>query len=68
MAREVALSAENDLLATYFFYQAIEDVNSGQVKAGNKLYELKALQNVAKKVEVRFREEVFVYFTITVFT
>lgn len=51
VAREVALSAENDLLATYFFYQAIEDVNSGQVKAGNKLYELKALQNVAKKVE-----------------
>ncbi|KAI7697611.1 hypothetical protein SSS_01785 [Sarcoptes scabiei] len=50
---ELDLSS-NDLLETFFFYQAIEDVNKGQIKAGNKLYELKALQDITKKSEILF--------------
>jgi len=35
-----------------FYFQAIEDVNKGQIMAGEKLYELKALQDVSRKIEV----------------
>lgn len=48
---ELELSS-NDMLETFFFYQAIEDVNKVQIKAGNKLYKLKALQEISKKSEV----------------
>lgn len=61
VAKEVQLSSENDLLATFFFYQAIEEVNSGQVRAGNKLYELKGLQSVARKVEVSWEFSVIFF-------
>nr|XP_027202465.1 sorting nexin-27-like [Dermatophagoides pteronyssinus] len=48
---EIELCSRQDLLETFFFYQTIEDVNKGQIKAGNKLYELKALQEISKKSE-----------------
>lgn len=48
--REIELSEDN-MAATFFFWQAIDDVNKGQVKPGSKLYELKALQDSSRKSE-----------------
>jgi len=36
----------------YYLLQAVEDVNKGFIKTGDKLYELKSMQDAAKKVEV----------------
>ncbi|KAH7643337.1 sorting nexin-like protein 2 [Dermatophagoides farinae] len=46
---KLELCTKEDLLEQFFYYQSIEDVNKGQIKAGNKLYELKALQEISKK-------------------
>nr|XP_042901715.1 sorting nexin-27 [Parasteatoda tepidariorum] len=50
LSKEIELSEDNTA-ATYFFWQAIDDVNKGQIKPGNKLYELKALQDSSRKLE-----------------
>ncbi|KAH9506981.1 Sorting nexin-27 [Dermatophagoides farinae] len=49
LSTELELCTKEDLLEQFFYYQSIEDVNKGQIKAGNKLYELKALQEISKK-------------------
>jgi len=36
----------------YYLLQAVEDVNKGFIKTGDKLYELKSMQDAGKKVEV----------------
>lgn len=46
--KEIELSSD-DFTETLFFWQAVDDVNKGQIKPGNKLYELKALQDSSKK-------------------
>jgi sorting nexin-27 len=44
---------ESDFVAREFlFRQAIEDVNRGQVNTEDKLYQLKALQDANKQIEV----------------
>ncbi|KAH6937559.1 hypothetical protein HPB50_001712 [Hyalomma asiaticum] len=48
---EERLAQAYPLAATFFFWQAIDDVNKGQIKPGNKLYELKALQDCSRKME-----------------
>ncbi|KAL1420952.1 hypothetical protein MTO96_004320 [Rhipicephalus appendiculatus] len=48
---EESLAQSYPLAATFFFWQAIDDVNKGQIKPGNKLYELKALQDCSRKME-----------------
>ncbi|KAH7965536.1 hypothetical protein HPB49_008688 [Dermacentor silvarum] len=48
---EETLAQAYPLAATFFFWQAIDDVNKGQIKPGNKLYELKALQDCSRKME-----------------
>ncbi|XP_077514311.1 sorting nexin 27 [Amblyomma americanum] len=48
---EERLAEAHPLAATFFFWQAIDDVNKGQIKPGNKLYELKALQDCSRKME-----------------
>ncbi|CAN8011190.1 unnamed protein product [Ixodes pacificus] len=48
---EVRLADAHPIAATFFFWQAIDDVNKGQIKPGNKLYELKALQDCSRKME-----------------
>lgn len=50
LSKEIELSEDN-MAATFFFWQAIDDVNKGQIKPGNKLYELKALQDSSRKLE-----------------
>lgn len=50
LSKEIELSRD-DLIETFFFWQAVDDVNKGQIKPGNKLYELKALQDSSKKSE-----------------
>ncbi|CAG0912888.1 unnamed protein product [Notodromas monacha] len=36
---------------SYIYWQAVDDVNRGHVKAGNKLYELKAVQDPGKALD-----------------
>lgn len=51
LQREVHLSSLDSLAEMFFFHQAVEDINKGQIKPKNKLYELKALQDWNKKGE-----------------
>lgn len=48
--KEIELS-EDPLAESYFYWQAVDDVNKGQIKPGNQLYELKALQDYTKRKE-----------------
>ncbi|VDO93512.1 unnamed protein product [Soboliphyme baturini] len=47
--KEVELCRSHPFAHTMFYWMAVNDVNSGQIKAGEKLYELKALQDVSRK-------------------
>lgn len=49
MDREIQLSSMDELAESFFFHQAVEDINKGQIKPRNKLYELKALQDWNKR-------------------
>lgn len=51
LPREIQLSSMDKLAESFFFYQAVEDINKGQIKPKNKLYELKALQDWNKRRE-----------------
>lgn len=51
LPREIQLSSMDELAESFFFYQAVEDINKGQIKPKNKLYELKALQEWNKRRE-----------------
>lgn len=51
LPREIQLSSMDTLAESFFFYQAVEDINRGQAKPRNKLYELKALQDWNKRHE-----------------
>lgn len=51
LPREIQVSSMDTLAESFFFYQAVEDINKGQVKPRNKLYELKALQDWNKRLE-----------------
>ncbi|KAG1677528.1 Sorting nexin-27 [Nymphon striatum] len=48
---EIEIADKDPLALTFFFWQAIDDVNKGQIKPGDKLYELKALQDSSRKKE-----------------
>ena len=41
---EVRLGETIDVARNWLFWQAVDDVNKGQIKPGNQLYQLKALQ------------------------
>lgn len=45
-------SAKTSCFISYFLSKAVDDVNKGQIKPSNQLYELKALQDSSKKKEV----------------
>lgn len=45
LSKEIQLSLIDSLAETFFFHQAVEDINKDQIKPGNKLYEIKALQD-----------------------
>lgn len=47
---ELSLS-HDDMAVKFFFWQAVDDVNRGQIRALDKLYELKALQDSSRKLE-----------------
>lgn len=51
LEREIQLSSMYELAESFFFHQAVEDINKGQIKPRNKLYELKALQDWNKRRE-----------------
>ncbi|XP_003745088.1 sorting nexin-27 [Galendromus occidentalis] len=42
---EVRLGETVDIARNWLFWQAVDDVNKGQIKPGNQLYQLKALQD-----------------------
>ncbi|KAK2718780.1 hypothetical protein QYM36_005951 [Artemia franciscana] len=48
ISEEIAL-CHNDQIATLFFHQAIDDVNRGFIYAGERLYQLKVLQDPGRK-------------------
>jgi sorting nexin-27 len=50
LSRELSLS-HDEQATTYFFWQAVDDVNRGHIKAGDRLYQLKALQDATRKNE-----------------
>ncbi|XP_025076754.1 sorting nexin-27-like [Pomacea canaliculata] len=50
LARETTLNSNEKALG-FFFWQAVEDVNRGLLKATDKLYELKALREAVKMLE-----------------
>jgi hypothetical protein len=37
---------------TFIFWQAVDDVNQGHIRADDRLYQLKALQDASRKDEV----------------
>ncbi|CAL4066433.1 unnamed protein product, partial [Meganyctiphanes norvegica] len=47
--RELRLCSSDDVAHTWLFWTAVEDVNRGHVKPTDQLYQLKALQDVARK-------------------
>jgi sorting nexin-27 len=51
LEREIQLCSIDSLAESFFFHQAVEDINKGQIKPRNKLYELKALQDWNKRRE-----------------
>ncbi len=50
ISREMSL-AQDEQVTTYFFWQAVDDVNRGHIKAADRLYQLKALQDASRKHE-----------------
>ncbi|CAG5058955.1 unnamed protein product [Parnassius apollo] len=46
--RDAALARSHPAAAAFLFWQAVEDVNRGVCNAGNRLYQLKALQDVRR--------------------
>lgn len=42
----------SDIVSTYFFWQTVDEVNRGHIVAGEKLYQLKAMQDVNRRMEV----------------
>ncbi|GAU94164.1 hypothetical protein RvY_05989 [Ramazzottius varieornatus] len=49
--RELELTKRYDIIARYFFHQAVDEVNRGHIQAGNCLHELKALQDDSRRSE-----------------
>ena len=49
---EIELCHKDSLFYDYCFWQAVRDVNVDLVHAGEKMYELKAMQDVKRKDEV----------------
>lgn len=47
--RELRLCGSDDIAHTWLFWTAVEDVNRGHIKPTDQLYQLKALQDVARK-------------------
>ncbi|KAJ9599269.1 hypothetical protein L9F63_010271, partial [Diploptera punctata] len=50
LSRELAL-ASDDQATTFIFWQAVDDVNRGHIRADDRLYQLKALQDSSRKHE-----------------
>nr|CAG4650147.1 EOG090X05ZS [Sida crystallina] len=42
---------KNEIVSTYFFWQTVDEVNRGHISAGEKLYQLKAMQDVNRRSE-----------------
>ncbi|KFD58724.1 hypothetical protein M514_00417 [Trichuris suis] len=51
VATEIELCKKDQFVHKLFFWQAVNDVNSGHVCADGKMHELKALQDVQRKEE-----------------
>jgi sorting nexin-27 len=52
LSRELSLAAD-DQATTFIFWQAVDDVNRGHIRADDRLYQLKALQDASRKNEVK---------------
>lgn len=50
LSRELSLAAD-DQATTFIFWQAVDDVNRGHIRADDRLYQLKALQDASRKHE-----------------
>ena len=51
LSHELSLAAD-DQATTFIFWQAVDDVNRGHIRADDRLYQLKALQDASRKHEV----------------
>jgi hypothetical protein len=51
LSKELSL-ASDDQAMTFIFWQAVDDVNQGHIRADDRLYQLKALQDASRKNEV----------------
>ncbi|XP_064648615.1 sorting nexin-27-like isoform X3 [Lineus longissimus] len=50
LSKETVLH-NNEAIVNFLFWQAVDDVSRGNIKPGEKLYELKSLQESGKKLE-----------------
>ncbi|XP_047004405.1 sorting nexin-27 [Schistocerca americana] len=50
LQKELKLACD-DQATTFFFWQAVDDVNRGHIRADDRLYQLKALQDASRKHE-----------------
>ncbi|OXA61276.1 Sorting nexin-27 [Folsomia candida] len=50
ISKEISLT-KDDQATTFFFWQAVDEVNRGQIKSADRLYQLKALQDSSRKHE-----------------
>jgi len=51
LSKELSLCRRDPFANNICFWQAVNDVNAGQIRCGEQLYELKALQDVRRKEE-----------------
>ncbi|XP_044737971.1 sorting nexin-27 [Chrysoperla carnea] len=49
--RELSVLARDPQVTTYMFWQAVDEVNRGHIRAGERLYQLKALQDSTRANE-----------------
>jgi len=53
-AIEIRLIESDNLAATFIFWSTIDEVDRNHIIVGDRLYELKALQDSSKKLDVIF--------------
>jgi hypothetical protein len=60
LSKELSL-ASDDQAMTFIFWQAVDDVNQGHIRADDRLYQLKALQDASRKNEVTVSHSTVTY-------
>lgn len=61
-AVEIRLIESDNLAATFVFWSTIDEVDRNHIIVGDRLYELKALQDSSKKLDVNYSSYFLFYF------